>query len=146
MGEHPGTGSVAPSPPLATRVDSPLARWLGMTVEPGVDGVAVAHLTTADEHRNPHGTVHGAVLFALADTAIGAATMSVLDDANWCASIDVQLRFLRPVFAGRLDARAEVLRAGERVVHSEARIVDGDGELVAHATGTFAVLPRPGAG
>jgi acyl-coenzyme A thioesterase PaaI-like protein len=58
----------------------------------------------------------------------------------------VQLRLLCPVFAGPLEARAVVLRAGKRVVHSEARITDGDGGLVAHATGTFAVLLRPGAG
>jgi acyl-CoA thioesterase len=134
-----------PSAAALSGADFPLARWLGMAVEAGRDGIALARLTTGDEHRNPHGTVHGAVLFALADTAIGAATMSVLDDAHWCASIDVQLRFLRPVFAGPVEARAEVLRAGERVVHSEARLVDGDGELVAHATGAFAVLPRPGA-
>jgi acyl-CoA thioesterase len=122
----------------------PLARYLGMEVEEGVDGVALARVTSDAEHHNPHGTVHGAVLFALADTAMGAATMSVLDDTHWCASIDVQLRFLRAVFDGTVEARAEVLRAGKRVVHTEARIVDGGGEAVALATGAFAVLPRPG--
>lgn len=121
----------------------PLAGFLGMDAEPGHDGIAVARLTAADAHHNPHGAVHGAVLFALADTAMGAATMSVLGDDHWCASIDVHLRFLTPVFAGPLEAHAEVVKGGRRIVHTQARIVGPDGRTVATATGAFAVLPRP---
>lgn len=118
----------------------PLAEQLGMSVEEVADGRATARVEVSDAHRNPHGVVHGAVLFAMVDTAMGAATMSVLDEGCWCASIDVHLRFLRSALDGTLRAEAEVLRAGRRVVHLEGRVRDASGELLAVATGAFAVL------
>jgi len=91
---------------------------------------------------NPNGVVHGAVFFALADTAMGAATTSVIDDDMACASIDVHMRFLRPVAEGVLTANAVVLRAGKRVVQLEARVTDGKEREVAMATGSFGVCPK----
>lgn len=90
---------------------------------------------------NPNGVVHGAVLFAMVDTAMGAATMSVLDAGLACASIEVHLRFLRASSAGRLSAEATVVQAGRRVVQLDARVRDKVGQLVATASGSFAVIP-----
>jgi uncharacterized protein (TIGR00369 family) len=87
--------------------------------------------------------VHGAVLFAMVDTAMGAAAMRAVPAGHHCASIEVHLRFLRPVTGGDLRAAVEVERAGRRVIHLSGRVVDGDDVLVATATGTFAVLPPP---
>jgi acyl-CoA thioesterase len=128
---------------VTTAPHFPLAEFLGMTVEPSEPGTARAAVTCTAAHLNPHGTVHGAVMFTMVDTAMGAATMSVLDDKHWCASIDVQLRFCRPAFGGLLVATAEVVHAGKRVVHLEGRVHDQAGELVATASSSFAVLSRP---
>lgn len=122
----------------------PLRSFLGMDVETTEPGRSVATAEVTGELLNPHGVVHGAVLFALADTSMGAAVMSMLDpSANVCASIDVSLRFLRPVTAGTLRAETTVLRRGARIVHLDSRILR-DEELVATAVGTFAVLPVTG--
>jgi len=112
-----------------------------MTIESPAAGQAVAAIDVGPEHHNPNGVVHGAVLFAMADTAMGAATMSVLDDGLACASIEVQLRFLRAAASGRIEAHTEVLKHGRRVVQLESRIVDHDGHLLAVAAGSFAVIP-----
>jgi acyl-CoA thioesterase len=120
-----------------------LGELLDLRMEMPEAGRAVARISTTERHHNPHGTVHGAVLFAMVDTAMGAATMSVLDEGHLCASIDVHLRFLAPVFGGELHASAEVLRSGRRVVHLESRVHDAEGTLVATATGAFAVLAPP---
>ncbi|HNI71318.1 MAG TPA: PaaI family thioesterase [Marmoricola sp.] len=121
----------------------PLATHLGMVTEVIDEGGARARVEVTPEHLNPHGAVHGAVLFALVDTAMGAATLSVLASDQWCASIEVQLRFVRPVFSGQLMARARVISAGKRIVHLSAEVRDDDDELVALATGSFAVIPKP---
>lgn len=118
----------------------PLARRLGMATRPTGTGSAESRLTVGPEHLNPHGAVHGAVIFAMVDTAMGAATMSVLPEGRLCASIDVQLRFLAPVFDGSLRATAEVVKAGKKVVHLQARVLDHDGRVVAFGTGAFSVL------
>lgn len=124
----------------------PLADFLGMRTEHAGRGSATARLEITAVHLNPHGSVHGAVLFAMVDTAMGAATLSVLDAGRSCASIDVQLRFCRPAFGGSLVATASVLQAGKRIVHLEAQVHDPDDALVGFATGAFAVIGPAGQG
>ncbi len=80
-------------------------------------------------------------MFTLVDTAMGRATMSVLDEGSYCASIEVSVRFLRAVPEGRMTARVTVLQAGRRVVQLEGRVtVDEDDRPIASASGSFAVL------
>ena len=119
----------------------PLRPFLDFTIDDGIDGEAVAALDVSDRHLNPNGVVHGGVVFTLVDTAMGRATMSVLDEGRICASIEVAVRYLRPINGGRLVATASVLRAGRRIVHLEGRVtVDGDDRPVAVVQASFAVL------
>ena len=120
----------------------PLQQHLGMTIDadPAHPGHASASVELHDRHHNPNGVAHGAVLFAMVDTAMGKATMEVLADGLACASIEVQLRFLRPVSTGTIEAEATVVKKGRSIVFLEGRVHDGDGTLVATASGTFAVL------
>jgi uncharacterized protein (TIGR00369 family) len=53
--------------------DFALKGFLGFQIEEVAEGHARARLTIADEHRNPNGVAHGAVYFAMVDTAMGAA-------------------------------------------------------------------------
>jgi uncharacterized protein (TIGR00369 family) len=119
----------------------PLRSFLGMELSGDEPGIGVAHVDVGPAHLNPNGVVHGAVLFALVDTAMGKATMSVIDEPDrYCASIEVSLRFIRPAVDGRVTATATVVKRGRAVVHLESRVVEDDGRLVATAAGTFAIL------
>ena len=119
----------------------PLQSFLDFDIRDGPDGAVVAFLEVDDRHLNPNGIVHGGVVFSLADTAMGRATMAVLSDGQICASIEVSVRYLRPIPGGRLVATASVLRAGRRIVHLECSVtVDGDDRPVAVLQGSFAVL------
>jgi len=111
-----------------------------MRLEQPERGHAVAVLDVAAEHGNPHGVVHGTVLFAMVDTAMGAATYDTLRPGQSCASIEVHLRFLEAVpLEGRLQADVRVARAGQRVVQLEGRVTHAE-RVVALATGSFVVL------
>ena len=124
--------------------DFPLKQFLGMQLTGDEPGVGFAHVDVGPDHLNPNGVVHGAVLFALVDTAMGKSTMSVIDEpGRYCASIEVSLRFIRPAVAGRLTATATVLKRGRHVVHLDGRVVDDEQRLVATAAGTFAILGEP---
>ena len=121
----------------------PLRSFLDFSIDAGEGGpgTAVVALDVDDRHLNPNGVVHGGVVFAMVDTAMGRATLSVLDEGCLCASIEVSVRYLRPVVQGRLVATATVLRAGRRIVHLEGAVhVDGDDRPVAVVQGSFAVL------
>lgn len=121
--------------------DFPLKRYLGMELHGDDPGVGHAEIEIGPEHLNPNGVVHGAVLFALVDTAMGKSTMSVIDEPGaYCASIELSLRFIRPAVAGRLLATARVVKRGRSVVHLDADVLGDDSRLVATAAGTFAIL------
>lgn len=121
----------------------PFRDLLGFRIEPD-DDVATASLDVEERHLNPNGAVHGAVMFALVDTAMGRATMMSLDEGNACATVDITTRFLRPCLGGRIRATATVRKAGRRIVHLDGVVVDDAGREVMAATGVFAVIPAPG--
>lgn len=131
MSEDTGPGDVA---------SFPLQEYLGMALTGTEQGSGTASLTLGAEHANPNGVVHGAVLFALVDTAMGKATMSTVDDGRYCASVELSLRFIRPASSGELIADAEVVKRGKNIAHLEARVHDGDDRLIATSSGTFAIL------
>jgi uncharacterized protein (TIGR00369 family) len=122
----------------------PFAELVGFEVDVLDPGHAVATLDVRPEHHNPNGVPHGAVVFALVDTSMGGATMSVLSEGRFCASIEVHLRFLQPAIGDHLTADTHVVRAGKRIVSLESRVTcstgGGAATLVATATGSFAVL------
>ncbi len=120
--------------------DFPLKQFLGMELTDDSSGHGVAHIEIGSDHLNPNGVVHGAVLFALADTAMGKSTMNVIDDGVFCASVEVSLRFVRPASEGHLYATATVIKRGRSLLHLEAKIMGDDERLVATAAGTFAIL------
>lgn len=124
----------------AAATNFPLQGYLGMTLSGTEAGSGIASLTLGAEHFNPNGVAHGAVLFALVDTAMGKATMSVLDGGLYCASVEVSLRFIRPASAGELIAEATVVKRGRSIVHLDARVHDDNDRLVATSAGTFAIL------
>ena len=119
----------------------PLGTYLSVTVDDERPGEAEASIDVGERHLNPNGVVHGGVVFTLVDTAMGRATMSVLDEGSYCASIEVSVRFLRAVTEGRMTVRVTVLQAGRRIVQQEGRVtVDGEDRPIVSASGSFAVL------
>jgi len=129
-----------PAPEWTSKLDFEVARFCNLAIDDVADGVCHAHVDVdLTRHANPNGVLHGAVLFALVDTSMGAATMNALEGRR-CASIDVQLRFLRPVTGGVLRAETRVLRAGRRIVQLDSTVTDDEGRLVGTASGSFAVL------
>jgi len=134
-----GTVDDNPTDP-PTYGEFPLRDFLGLQVADVGGGRATARIDISDAHLNPNGVVHGAVLFALADTAMGGAAMSVLDEGQFATSVDLQLRFVRPASQGGLLTRVEVLKRGRNVIHLEGRIEGDGGRLIATASGTFTTL------
>lgn len=118
----------------------PIGAFIGMSIERPGPGRAVARVTANESHHNPHGFVHGSVVFTLVDTSMGAAVMSMLSDGRRCSTIECQVRFLRPVVGADLVCETTVVKPGRRVFHLESRVTTGDGTLVATGTGSFAVV------
>jgi uncharacterized protein (TIGR00369 family) len=83
------------------------------------------------------GIAHGGALASLLDTAAAFAVHTLLDPAARTVTVDLTVHFLRPVSAGRVEARARVLREGRRILIISAEATDQTGLLVATATTTY---------
>lgn len=121
----------------------PLRSFLAMDLRDVGDGRATAAIEIGPPHLNPNGVVHGAVLFALVDTAMGGAAMSVLAEGRYATSVDIQMRFVRPASQGSLAAEVDVIKQGRHVIHLEGRVLGDDDRLVATAAGTFTTFDVP---
>ncbi|WP_374524802.1 PaaI family thioesterase [Sphingopyxis sp.] len=126
--------------------DFEFARALGLQmVERGDGRCRMAIDIERERHFNPQGVAHGGVAYSLADTAMGGAVTSLLDDGFWCATLEIKFNYHVGVREGRLICDATVLHRGKRIANIDARLFQDD-RLVASANGNFAIFPAPRAG
>ncbi|MGE3287542.1 MAG: PaaI family thioesterase [Pseudonocardia sp.] len=123
---------------------APIATTLGMTLLEVDPGRVVFGLDPADHHYNPIGSVHGGVYATLLDSAAGCAVHSMLPAGVAYTSLDLSVKFLRPLRSGTGAVRCEgtVMHMGTRTALAEAHLTDGEGRLCAHATSSCVIL-RP---
>ena len=115
----------------------------GLGIERGAygDGRSQLKITIGPQHLSPTRTVHGGVMYSLADTTMGSAIWTLLREGETCATISCSIDYLRPVHHGVIVCDAEVVSKGRRTAFTRALIRDGDGELVAQASASFFVGP-----
>jgi uncharacterized protein (TIGR00369 family) len=115
---------------------------LGFVLRDGQAGRSVWDYRVDPAHFNLYGTLHGGVLMALLDTAMGYAVIARLADASrFNAAAEMSTRFLAPVRAGLITAEATLLKMGKRLAVVDGRAMDEAGTVVAVASATHAILP-----
>jgi uncharacterized protein (TIGR00369 family) len=127
-------GTMPPPPIMAT---------LGFTDFRPEPGRVVVEMPAAEFHYNPLGGVHGGVISTLLDTAAACAVHSTLAPGELYTSLDLTVKFLRPVTvdSGLLTCEGTVIQRGRRTALAQAQLTDERGKLVAHATSTCMVFP-----
>jgi len=125
-----------PPPPIAATLGFGL-----VSVEPGR---AVFDITPAEYHYNPIGSVHGGVYATMCDSACGCAVHSMLPAGAYYTSLDLTVKFVRPVTTGtgRLVCEGTVEHIGSRTALATARLTGSDGKLYAQATSSCLIF-RP---
>ena len=113
-------------------------------VEIDAEGFAVFEGVPGQHAYNPIGTVHGGYAATLLDSACGCAVHTRLPAGASYTSLDLSVKFLRPVSVatGPVTAIGTVLHLGRRTALAEARLLDGEGRLCATATSSCLVT-RP---
>jgi uncharacterized protein (TIGR00369 family) len=127
--------------------EPPIARTMGFEDFQAHSGQVTVTLRPAEHHLNPLGTVHGGVICTLLDTVCGCAVHTTLDVGTGYTSLDLNTRFLRPVTvaSGLIRCEGEVIARGSRTATAQARLVDENDRLLAHATSTCLLFPIGGA-
>jgi uncharacterized protein (TIGR00369 family) len=127
-----------PGAPIAHTLD-----FRPVSVQPGT---VIFEFTPAEFHYNPIGSVHGGMIATLCDSACGCAVQSLLPAGTYYTSLDLSVKFLRPVTAatGPMTCEATVTHLGGRSALAEARLTDASGKLYARATSSCMIF-RPDA-
>lgn len=124
----------------------PIAQMMGFTLVEVREGVAVFECQPAEFHYNPIGAVHGGLACTLLDSALGCAGHTTLPAGVGYTSVDLNVRYLRPITraSGLLRATGRVIKPGRRVIFTEGELTDADGTVVAAATSSLLVLAPAG--
>ncbi len=83
---------------------------------------------------NPNGTVHGGLLFGLADTVMGMAARTT---GRNLVTINSQIDYLKMAKGKKIIATAEKLKVGKTTAVFRCNMYDEKDVLVATATGTY---------
>lgn len=137
-------------PALLTRAElerfvdeqAPFVRAMGITCEELGNGHAVARWKADPRWIRPGNILFGGGLMTLADAAIYFAILGQIGLQAMAVTSELKMNFLRPAVGGDVLARAQVLKAGRRIVYGEIHVymADRPDSLVAHATSSY-VLP-----
>jgi uncharacterized protein (TIGR00369 family) len=124
----------------------PFMELLGIRIV-SVDPGSVVFEFEPDEYMySPLGNVHGGIVTVLLDTAMGCSFHTTLPAGVGYTTLELKVNFLRPVTSkvGTLRAEGHVLHSGSRVATADARLLDREKKLHAHATSTLLILrPEP---
>jgi len=86
--------------------------------------------------------VHGGVLASIADSACAVAAISLVFPESYATTVNLHVSYLKPVTEGRFRAEGLCLKAGKKVLFSEARVFDHQETLVCTASSQLLALPR----
>jgi len=117
----------------------PYAELIGLKIEEQENGHSKCSLEVDEKLYNPHKVIHGAVVYSLADTGMGAALYPGLKKGEMCATIEIKINYYRPVRSGTITCITEVINRGKSVANMESRIYSGD-VLVAKANGNYSIF------
>ncbi len=123
---------------------SPFREMIGITYTHVGDGRSRCVMDVDDRLFNPGRFVHGGATFAMVDSGMGAALLSVLDEGESCSTVDSKIVYLKAVRSGRLTCDSRVVQKGKKLAVLEAEVTN-DGEPAARGLATFLIY-RPDIG
>jgi uncharacterized protein (TIGR00369 family) len=103
----------------------------------------VLGLRAAPPHTNSRGLVHGGLISALADNAMGLSCGRFLEDGQSVVTVNLTLDFVGSARVGQwLEFDTNFVRAGSTLCFAQA-LVTADGEPCARANAVFRVVKKP---
>ena len=101
-------------------------------------------LRLAKAHTNSRGLIHGGLIAALSDNAMGYSCAQAMgwDQSKSLVTISLAVDFIGTAKIGQwLSIEPEVIKAGSTICFVQS-LIKADGVVIARANGTFRVVPR----
>ena len=125
-------------------VEIPFVTLLGFELVRFEGGQSEILYTPTPEHLNSFQVTHGGASMTLLDVTMATAARSVAPDMG-VVTIEMKTSFLQPA-RGPLRGVGQLLHRTKSMAFTEGRILDAEGRVCAHATGTFKYMRREPAG
>ena len=125
-------------------VHIPFVDNLGFTLEKFENGTSELHYSPRAEHHNSFAITHGGAVMTLLDVVMATAARSVEQEMG-VVTIEMKTSFMRPAKTTgdeHLVAKGLLLHRTKTMAFTDGRVYDADGQLCAHATGTFKYVKR----
>jgi len=106
------------------------------------DKAVILGLRLAKPHTNGRGLIHGGLIAALADNAMGYSCAHVMGGASSLVTISLAVDFVGAAEVGQwLAVESEVIKTGRTICFAQSLIRANDA-VIARANGTFRVVPK----
>ena len=115
----------------------PYAKFLGLELGEIGNGEVSIYLDVRAELKQNQGVVHGGAVASLIDTASAFAVLTQIETHERVTTTDLTIHYLRPITAGRMTARAHIVRSGRRLFVLSVEVTNDDGKLIATAVTTY---------
>jgi len=123
------------------RSASPMAQIIHMQLIEVEAGKVIYKITPQAQHLNIQGGVHGGFGATALDTATGSAAHSVLAAGQGYATVDLNVKMIRPMQVNcSYYAHAELINAGRTLMITSGKIVDDQGKIYAYASATLMLI------
>lgn len=122
----------------------PFVEKLGFELVAWGDSAAEIAVELQPDMCNSWSVAHGGVVMTLLDVVMAHAARAdpgVSEAHTGVVTIEMKTSFMRPG-TGRLLGKGRLLHRTASMAFCEATVLDGEGRLAAHATGTFKYLKR----
>ena len=112
----------------------PFFKLLGLEIVEIETGRAKLAVAWREDLCQPAGILHGGVTAWLVNTAIAQAILltpqylEVQAHGGQMVTIDLRIKYYRPVSSGRVYCKARVTRIGRQIVHADAIVTDEAGK------------------
>jgi uncharacterized protein (TIGR00369 family) len=125
---------------LSFGVNIPFVQLLGFELLVFEDGHSQINYDPKPEHLNSFNVVHGGASMTLLDVTMAVAARSVAQEMG-VVTIEMKTSFMQTA-RGPLVAKGKLIHRTKSMAFTEASIIDAEGKICAHATGTFKYVTR----
>jgi uncharacterized protein (TIGR00369 family) len=106
------------------------------------DKAVIIGLRLAKPHTNGRGLVHGGLIAALADNAMGYSCAQAMDWQASLVTISLSVDFVASGQVGQwLAVESDVIRTGSTICFAQS-LIKADDVVIARANGTFRAVPK----
>ena len=106
------------------------------------DKAVIIALRLARAHTNARGLIHGGLIAALADSAMGHSCVHVMGGVSSLVTIGLAVDFVGTAEVGQwLTVESDVIKTGSTICFAQS-LIKADDAVIARANATFRVVPK----